>query len=141
MKHLLPIQSLYEVQRYPSSPWPTKKVYSGVKIYEILDEENPEDRKKIEEYMKLAYQRNKWFSGYFDANGVFKGNLPFDVLFVEMALPDGKIEVIPFEHEEHEDEWLYSGSTLDQRWDFWFPADSSGEPNYDELDFMRNQKF
>jgi hypothetical protein len=142
MKHLLPIQSLFEIERYPSSPWPKRKVYSGVKITEILDEENPEDLERIKEYMKSAYQRNKWFSGYFDANGVFNGNIPFNVTFVEMALPDGKIEIIPFEQDEYEGEWLWTGSTLDQKWDFWFPAKSGeNEPDFGELEFMRNKKF
>lgn len=141
MKHLIPLNSILETKRYPSSTWPKRKYYGGVDVIEILDPKKPNDRRKIEDYMKLAYEKNKWFSRFFDVAGNFKGVIPSDVIFTEISLPSGIIEIVYFEEETYEDEKLLVGETLDQRWEFSVPYSDrwSDDPLWQDLDF--NKKY
>jgi hypothetical protein len=128
----------------PSSFWPRRKIYRGVKVLKVLDSENPSDKEKIKDYMKLAFQKNGWFKSSFDSNNnLISGELPiWDVEFAEVLMPTGKREILAFEDfdntdSDDKDQGIISAESLDGRWSFWVPATSSGEVEWDELDFNR----
>lgn len=126
----------------PSSFWPRRKTYRGVKVLKVLDFENPSDKEKIEDYVKLAYQKNGWFKRSFDPNGnLISDLLPIgDVEFAEVLMPTGKREILVFEDFDNTDsddksQGVISAESLDGKWSFWVPATSSGEVEWGELDF------
>ena len=128
----------------PSSFWPRKKSYRGVKVLNVLDFENPVDKEKIKDYIKLAFQKNGWFKSFFDSNNnLISDQLPLgDLEFVEVLMPTGKREILAFEdfdNTESDDKnyGILSSESLDGKWSFWVPAEAGGRVEWDELDFHK----
>jgi hypothetical protein len=125
----------------PSSNWPRKKSYRGVRILDILDPKDSEDMKKIEAYIKLAHSKRNWFRDSFDFSGNFTPKIS-GVEFAEVLMPKGVKEILAFDDfdntdSDDKDQGIISAESLDGKWSFWVPATSSGEVEWDELYFDR----
>lgn len=99
---------------------------------------------RINDYIKLAFQKNGWFKSFFDSNNnLISGPLPLGELeFVEVLMPTGKREILAFEDFDNTDsddknQGIISAESLDGRWSFWVPATFSGEVEWDELEFQK----
>ena len=132
----------------PSSFWPRKKSYKGVKVLNVLDYGNPVDKERINDYIRLAFQKNGWFKSFFDSNNnLISGPLPLeDLEFAEVLMPTGKREILAFEDfdntdSDDKDQGIISSESLDGKWSFWVPATFSGEVEWDDLGFQKlNQR-
>ena len=96
---------------------------------------------KIESYIKLAHSKRDWFRDSFDSAGSFVPKIS-GVEFAEVLMPEGGKEILAFEDfdntdSDDKDQGIISAESLNGKWSFWVPATSSGEVEWDELDFNR----
>jgi len=125
----------------PSSNWPRKKSYRGVRILDILDPKDSEDMKKIEAYIKLAHSKRDWFRDSFDSAGNFTPRIS-EVAFAEVLMPEGGKEILAFEDfddtgSEDSGYGIITAESLNGKWYFSVPSTIHGDVDWDELDFDR----
>jgi hypothetical protein len=133
-------------ESYPSSHWPRKKTYRGVKVLNVLDYRIPGDSQRIKDYLKLAYDRNGWFKSYFDSNNqLIPGSENFGgTEFAEVLMPTGRREILAFDdfdgtNSDEQGFGYISAESLDGKWSFWVDATSDGDVEWDSLDFDKNK--
>ena len=143
MKHVKLYES-FPRSSGPSSNWPRKKSYRGVRILDILDPQDSEDMKKIEAYIKLAHSKRDWFRDSFDSAGSFAPKIS-GVEFAEVLMPEGGKEILAFEDFDDTDMdengyGFISAESLNGKWYFVVPATERGDVEWDQLDFEKLTK-
>ena len=143
MKHVKFFESFYRPPG-PSSSWPRKKGYRGVRILDVLNPKDSEDMSKIEAYIKLAHSKRDWFRDSFDSAGSFTPKIS-GVEFAEVLMPEGGKEILAFEDfdDTHSDENGYgiiTAESLNGKWSFSVPATEHGDVEWDQLDFEKLTK-
>ena len=132
-------RSLYDFPKGPYSKWPKQQHSRGVKVTRQLFPSDDDDRVEIEDHVLQGWKNHGWFKNWVSGDKV---NLPKHpgMVFLEVARPDGIVELLSFEDFDTRDSddgtsGFLSSTTMDRKYDFTIGAESYSPDEYEIDDF------